>query len=138
MYSKEDLLRLRADTLKVDRKTRKKLFAYGIWKPRRHFHNKLSGVGESWSFACTSTSVPVDHWNPQNSVYSNKKPKLLCPKRKLSIGTWNVRTVKDDSQLHILANELGKWNCDIVGVAETQSQHRRAIHKWLQVHSSRS
>jgi len=50
----------------------------------------------------------------------------LCPKQKLSIGTWNVRTVKDDSQLCILTNELEKWNCDILGVAET---HRHSTEE---------
>ena len=44
----------------------------------------------------------------------------------MSVGTWNVRTVKDDSQLHILNEELVCWNCDIVGISET---HRRGTEE---------
>ena len=57
--------------------------------------------------------------NPRTSVEKSEKPRLLCPKRTLSVRTWNVRTVKDDSQLHILNEELVRWNCDIVGISET-------------------
>jgi len=35
------------------------------------------------------------------------------------MGTWNVRTVKDNSQLHILNEELVCWDCDIAGISET-------------------
>ena len=37
-----------------------------------------------------------------------------------------MSTVKDDSQLRILTNELEKWNCDILGVAET---HRHSTEQ---------
>ena len=56
----------------------------------------------------------------------------------VSIGTWNVRTVKGDSPLHILGKELDNWKCDIFGISET---HRRGteemcIYKWLQIYCS--
>jgi len=52
--------------------------------------------------------------------------KLLYPKQIVSNETWNVRTVREDSQLHILAKELDNWKCDILGISET---HRRDREK---------
>ena len=36
-----------------------------------------------------------------------------------SIATWNVRTLKTDESLGLLAREVGRYSCDIVGISET-------------------
>ena len=56
------------------------------------------------------------HVTKDNSTTHNH---LLSPKRILSIGTWNVRTAKEDSQLQIIERETERFNCDFIGLAET-------------------
>jgi len=121
-YSREHLLRLRNDMLKVNQQTHKQLIANRIWKPRHQLRNTTGSAGENWSIVCAGEDAPIDNENPQNSVQKpkwSKKTKLLCPKQIVSIGTWNIRTVREHSQLHILAKELDNWKCDILGISET-------------------
>ena len=46
-YSREHLLRMRNDTLKVNRQTRKQLFVSRIWNPRRQLRNTTSSAGKN-------------------------------------------------------------------------------------------
>jgi len=130
-YSREHLLSIHVDKLKVNRQTRKVLNMNRIWKPRRRLQNASSSAGENWSVACAGVSTLVDHANPCNSVQKSqskllKNSKLPRPKQIVSVGSWNVRTVREDSQLHILAKELDNWKFDILGIAET---HRRGTEE---------
>jgi len=104
-------------TFKVSRTTRKQLIANNIWNPRCYHRNP--NAGGKWSIAFAGAGAPNDHENPQNNVHKHDKSKFLGPKVTLRVATWNVRTVKDDSQLHILAGELDHCACDILGISDT-------------------
>ncbi|KAK2181767.1 hypothetical protein NP493_382g00022 [Ridgeia piscesae] len=43
---------------------------------------------------------------------------LLGPKTKISIGTWNVRTMKEASTLAQVIREMKRYRLDILGVSE--------------------
>ncbi len=47
------------------------------------------------------------------------KASIFRPKVTLSVGTWNVRSIMNDYAMKLLVHELAKFNCDIVGIAET-------------------
>jgi len=71
--------------------------------------------------------VTLDHGNPNNGVQpSPDKPKLLSPKRALSVGTWNVR-IKHQSQLLILVAELEQWSCDIIIIYLLKAQLKLTV-----------
>ena len=44
---------------------------------------------------------------------------IFSPKTGTSIGTWNVRTLKEEENLTILEREMSRYSCDLVGVSET-------------------
>ena len=54
------------------------------------------------------------------------KAGIFRPKVTLSIGTWNVRIIKNDYAVKLLVEELERFRCDIVGIAET---HRLGVEE---------
>src|SRR5664279_4088214 len=51
-----------------------------------------------------------------------KRENIFSPKSNISIGTWNVRTLKTEESLCITERELSRYHCDIVGISETHRQ----------------
>ena len=53
--------------------------------------------------------------------YPHVKSFCRWKKRKLlNIGTWNVRTLRQEGKLHLLQHELTQLNMNITGLAETR------------------
>ena len=63
-YSRNDLLRLHDESLKVNRQTRKSLIENRIRTPRWRHNSNHFGIGEMWSVAHASAEAPTDHGNP--------------------------------------------------------------------------
>ena len=53
---------------------------------------------------------------------ANPKPRnrLLTPKVSISIGTWNVRTLHQNSRTEFFVKEMKRFSWEIIGIAETQ------------------
>ena len=49
---------------------------------------------------------------------SHVKDVLLSPKKRVTIGCWNVKTLLEPGALDLLLNELGRFRWDLIGIAE--------------------
>lgn len=63
----------------------------------------------------------------QEKEEKRRKSKLLSPKHRLKIGTWNVRTMDELNNEFILFGEMNRYKVDIVGVTETHTPGNGAV-----------
>lgn len=56
-----------------------------------------------------------EHW----PVYPDLHQRLLSPKSKINIGTWNVRTLHQQGRTELFMREIQRFKFDIIGIAET-------------------
>ena len=64
-----------------------------------------------------SQSVPPSTSSTQPSTQQSN---LLRTKERITIGTWNVRTLNKKGSSELLLNELSKFTCDLVGLSEVR------------------
>ena len=48
------------------------------------------------------------------------RPKLLSPKQRTRIGTWNVRTMYQTGKVHQVAREMQRLKIAVLGIGETR------------------
>ena len=58
--------------------------------------------------------------NPGGQNMTLPRPKLLSPKYRTRIGTWNVRTMFQTGKVHQVAREMKRLGLAILGVSETR------------------
>ncbi|KAK2164794.1 hypothetical protein NP493_1394g01002 [Ridgeia piscesae] len=62
-----------------------------------------------------SMTTPAESLHQEGRCATNS---LLGPKTKISIGTWNVRTMNEASKLAQVIREMKRYRLDILGVSE--------------------
>ena len=82
----------------------------------------------SWP-GSTTTSLPIGANQDGGAKFANGRANkrttctndnLKIPKSIITIGTWNVRTLRRCGKLEELTNELKRYRLDIIGLAETR------------------
>src|SRR6218665_3025439 len=58
---------------------------------------------------------------PSNRGWAEKSAterKIKIARTMLSVGTWNVRTLREAGKMQLLQEEMKRYRCDILGIAE--------------------
>lgn len=63
---------------------------------------------------CKPSQIPLNH--------SKSTIEMVIENNNIRIGTWNVRTLRDEAKKFQLADDLDHHNCDILAVQETRYQ----------------
>ena len=66
--------------------------------------------------------------NTGGQIMTPSRPKLLSPKYRTRIGTWNVRTMYQAGKVHQVAKEMKRLRLAILGVSETRWTGAGKVH----------
>ena len=91
----------------------------GLDLPEHNDATSLKPTGKGAGPPSTGRTTPR---NPIRRVAADQpdgRKGLLTAKCKIGIGTWNVRTLHQTGNLTLLMHQLEKFDCEIMGIAET-------------------
>ena len=90
--------------------------------PKTH-HMKMTNTTESiqaWSLPGTRTAPSVAGCQDGGEKYATDGPKSLSARDNITIGTWNVRSLRAEGKVEDLTHEMRRYRWNILGLCEVR------------------